>query len=374
MRWGRTVAQFHVSASVVRKRTAPGSSREMAAYMARMETERGVQAARYLARTGGHEKDDLVARGAHRLPHWARGDDLAFWAAADRYERGGEIRAGVIARHYQFTLPRELSPEGRLALAEDIRMAFFDRHPHTWAVHNPPARDGTGDNPHLHVLFSPRRDDGDRALDAPTWFSQQADGARKVRMWDEKRTLQGVRYESAILINAALDREACAAAVSSLALRDRGHDRRGVHYAQFGPDVATIARVQEQQSVLRRDYHPFEGEVTRAAWWEQKTRERIDVDRQAVLDQVRDRFWIRDTSPTREAQRAESLERFIERQYQRTGREHLAVPVREVEHQQVVWERELADLNHTGWSGLGLDDEWRGQGVRVRLEMQGRER
>jgi hypothetical protein len=44
-------------------------------------------------------------------------------------------------------------------------------------------------------------------------------------VWDRKATLQGVRYEVAVLTNAALEREGHAVAVSHESLRAQGHDR-----------------------------------------------------------------------------------------------------------------------------------------------------
>src|SRR4029453_2277378 len=42
---------------------------------------------------------------------------------------------------------------------EDIREVTVGRFAHCWAIHAPQARDGSGIQPHLHLLFSPRRED-----------------------------------------------------------------------------------------------------------------------------------------------------------------------------------------------------------------------
>jgi hypothetical protein len=34
-----------------------------------------------------------------------------------------------------------------------------ERYPHSWAIHEPLANDGSGIQPHLHVQFSTRRED-----------------------------------------------------------------------------------------------------------------------------------------------------------------------------------------------------------------------
>src|SRR4029077_13884896 len=138
---------------------------------------------------GGRERDDLVAQGAGALPAWAK-DGAHFFAMADRYERQG----GVIARHYQISLPRELGPQERLDLAADIRGAFFERYPHVWTVHCPQARDGSGEQPHRDIMFSTRREDQPSLRTPKQWFARAANhnqdpllgGVRKDRVWDHK--------------------------------------------------------------------------------------------------------------------------------------------------------------------------------------------
>ena len=46
-----------------------------------------------------------------------------------------------------------------------------------------------------------------------------------MRFWDQKKALQGLRHETAILMNAALEREGHPVAVSAASLRTQGHDR-----------------------------------------------------------------------------------------------------------------------------------------------------
>jgi hypothetical protein len=327
------MALFHVYASVISKGAETGKSQGLALYLGRLEQENGTQAAGYLERNGAHAKEDLVASGSHRLPQWAR-TAQEFWSSADHYERGGKHRKGVIARHYQFTLPRELSQEGRLALAEDVRMAFFDHYPHTWAVHCPATRNGAGENPHLHVMFSPRRDDASRTQDAATWFSQKTNGARKDRVWDEKRTLQGVRHEFAILANATLEREGQQVAISARRLSVRGHGRKTGkmlshtasallkrHAGTALEDIKNektrqhvakarerMAEIEVNRALLRTEFHPRENAQNLETWHAQKQHEGItDLSRQAILDHVRTRFWAHDQSPVRQQERAVAM-------------------------------------------------------------------
>ena len=349
------MALFHVDASYIKKGTSEGGATGFATYLERLTPDNATQFRRYLEREG-HGADDLVASGHENLPHWAS-DGPVFWKQADTWER----QNGVVGRHYQFTLPQELSAEGRRALADDIRTVFFSRYVHTWAIHAPQAKEGPGSNPHLHVLFSPRRDDTIRECGPKEWFSRAANpgevvlsgGVRKDGIWDRKSTLQGVRAETAILTNAALEREGCQVAVSHESLRVRGHQRvpekvlarplvallykhkgKGLEEitnlttrAQLAYARAQHAEIAVNRVLLHAHFHQQENRANLTAWHAQKEREHIrDLSRAAIRDHVRDRFWQGDRSPAREQERQESLHRCIAREWARTGRESRQEP------------------------------------------------
>ena len=67
----------------------------------------------------------------------------------------------------------------------------------------------------MHVMFSTRREDVPSERTPAQWFRLAAPahkdpltgGVKKDAVWDQKKTLQGLRHETAILINAALERE-----------------------------------------------------------------------------------------------------------------------------------------------------------------------
>jgi hypothetical protein len=210
---------------------------------------------------------------------------------AQRFERQG----GMLGLHYQVSLPRELSERGREELSADLRAAFWEQYPHTWALHRSHASDGA-DNPHLHVLFSTRREDEPSARLPKAWFAKAAPegeyrigaGVKKDHAWYGR--LEAVRRETAVLINAALEREGLALAVSAQSLRDRGIDRAVSPYDAAAENVVNLT-----------------------AWHQEKQARHIAVDREAVLDLVRDRFWLHDQSAYRVQQRQESLERTLAR-------------------------------------------------------------
>ncbi len=75
-------------------------------------------------------------------PDWGR---QRLWNEAMRAHDGGN---GLVAKRYEFALPRELSLEEQRACVDDFCALFGDRA-RDWAIH-----DDDGGNPHAHVLVS----------------------------------------------------------------------------------------------------------------------------------------------------------------------------------------------------------------------------
>ena len=227
---------------------------------------------------------------------------------------------GLLDYERELLLPRELSPQAQQDLGDDIRQTFFSQHAHSWAIHAPSARDGSGGQPHMHVMFSPRTNDElDRS--PHQYFKRynathpERGGAQKDRSWDTKGRLADLRWGVATLTNAALEREGIPLSVTHLSLRAQGLDRDPARYAN-PHDAHEKATVQTYREQLSQGEKPFEQELTRVAWSQQKTREGIhDVSRDAMIDRVRDRTWRYDRSPRREQQRKQSFERSLERSH-----------------------------------------------------------
>jgi MobA/MobL family protein len=279
------MAIFHVHAAKITK----GSGNQIGGFARYLREGVAREGQRWLT-PAERRRTDLMDKGHGHLPLWAKDSDH-FWAMAQRFERKG----GMLGLHYQVSLPRELSECALHELSADMRAAFWEQYPHTWALHRSHASDGA-DNPHLHVLFSTRREDGMSARLPKAWFAKAAPegeyrihaGVKKDHAWYGR--LDAVRRETAVLINAALEREGLALAVSAQSLKDRGIDRAVSPY-----DAAA------------------ENLVNLKAWHLEKQRRHIAVDREAVLDLVRDRFWAHDQSVCRVQQRQESLSRTLAR-------------------------------------------------------------
>lgn len=117
--------------------------------------------AAYIAREGQYANrlergERLEATEAGNMPAWAQSNPLAFWQAADAYER----KNGTTYREMEIALPRELDAEQRAALVREfVRQEIGDRHAYQWAIHTPTAADGQ-EQPHVHLMFSERQRDG----------------------------------------------------------------------------------------------------------------------------------------------------------------------------------------------------------------------
>jgi len=117
--------------------------------------------AAYIAREGQYANrlergERLEATESGNMPAWAQSNPLAFWQAADAYER----KNGTTYREMEIALPRELDADQRAALVREfVRQEIGDRHAYQWAIHVPTAADG-GEQPHVHLMFSERQRDG----------------------------------------------------------------------------------------------------------------------------------------------------------------------------------------------------------------------
>jgi hypothetical protein len=239
---------------------------------------------------------------------------------ADRYERPGWI----VARHLQVALPRELSPEGRLALAHDIGDVTVGRFPHTWAVHEPQARDDSGLQPHVPMLFSPRREDLELDRTPAQWFAKAAardqdplrGGVRKDVHVERKAWLYDVRAAVALRTNAALAREGIETAVDHRSLEARGLSRDPARYGRRH-DTADLTRTMDyRQQLCDAGALAYEQLATSAGWRGQAVK-LVSLDRAYLRALCRDHVWRSDQSPAREQERQQSMERTFDRAMER---------------------------------------------------------
>ena len=114
-------------------------------------------------------------------------DPIEFWQAADSHERAN----AKVYMEYEIALPNEFTPEQRKTLIE----TFLDKHiapqqyPHSYAIHNVKSRISGEDQPHCHLMFSLKANDGIERT-AEQYFKRynpkepSKGGARKIQLQD----------------------------------------------------------------------------------------------------------------------------------------------------------------------------------------------
>ena len=168
----------------------------------------------YISREGryaGARQDEVVHVESGAMPTFAASDARLYWAAADSHERSN----GRLFRSLTAALPNSLDMAGQLALARRFAAhVTAGEMPYTLALHAGLSREaGTPDNPHLHLVFSERVNDGvERAADA--WFRRAAPagrdpaqgGARKSERTKPREWLDETRQAWAAQMNLAFHR------------------------------------------------------------------------------------------------------------------------------------------------------------------------
>ena len=188
---------------------------------------RGAAHAAYLSREAPYARREGLEHGEHgNLPAWAQADPLEFWRAADAHERAN----GAVYREIEVALPRELTPAQRRDLMyEFVETHLGPRHAYTLAIHNPPAALDGGEQPHAHLMFSERIDDG-IGRDPAQYFKRynakapERGGCRKDSMGTLER-LQTFRMSWAELTNRALERHDHDSRIDHRSYRARGIER-----------------------------------------------------------------------------------------------------------------------------------------------------
>ena len=107
-------------------------------------------------KTNASKSEKLEHTASGNMPEWATDNPAFFWKMADEHER----KNGSVYREHILTLPRELDESQRLELVREwVKQEIGDKHPYTYAIHNPIAMDGK-EQPHAHLMICERELDG----------------------------------------------------------------------------------------------------------------------------------------------------------------------------------------------------------------------
>ena len=271
----------------------------------------------YIEREGRYEKDaeELEHKEHENMPEWAEDDAGKYWEAADEHERAN----GRLYSEVQFALPKELNEDERREAASSFaeRLTGGERLPYTLAIH----RGGTnGENPHAHLMFSERGNDGIKRS-GEQWFKRhnakapEKGGARKSRAAKAGDWLEKTRKAWEQTANRALERAGRAERIDgrSLAdLRDEAHRagdlKRSAELSRepnvhLGPEryrtsrggasetVQQAGRVERRNAADRSERDADSRKVERLEWEiagvEARLKETYDRVRTAIDERIR---------------------------------------------------------------------------------------
>lgn len=223
------------------------------------KTGTGAGHSSYIAREGQHEEKarDLEHNECGNMPEWARDNPGDFWSAADE-------KNGKPYREFELALPRELTPDQRLELAQDFCKEHLKDHAYQLAIHCGKARDG-GDQPHAHIMFCDRQNDGIER-DRETYFKRankknpERGGAEKAAHWNGKGRqdhLKEIRASWADLTNAALEK-----AGHDIQVDHRSYEAQGIDKTptvHMGPIAAAMEQrgIQTERGELNRSIEAY---------------------------------------------------------------------------------------------------------------------
>jgi hypothetical protein len=208
----------------------------------------------YITRTAeyaGADRDPAIYEESDHMPSWAQDDPAEYWDAADLSERAN----GRLYVSADFALPRDLDVDDQIALAHQFAEALTEKEqlPYTLAIHEGRDEDGHEHNPHAHIIFSERRNDG---VERPReqWFRRadsahpERGGAPKSRTFHGREWVESAREAWASMTNATLERRGRAERVDHRSYERQGIDREpGTHY---GPAAAHVVGRGEEHERL----------------------------------------------------------------------------------------------------------------------------
>jgi hypothetical protein len=327
------IAHFSVSA---RRNTQPQSATDAVHYLTREGAwqQKGEQAeaahdVAYLARHSKETKarNDFVDGDVRHLPRWAGESATTFFHEASQWERVGGRYAYVL----QMSLPRSLTHDQQMALKDDFIEATLHDKSLLWVKHAPVALDGQP-NPHLHIMFSARINDGierdpQRTFARYNRASPEEGGCLKDRFWNEKGALTQMRMAYTDVSNFHLELAGVQERIDPRSLRDQGIDRPSFGKASRGHTLSRDVEAEQHKA---------------AEAWEQRKAYKDISDVQAI---PREEFVLLVRQWTRDYDRGQQLPRVSHAEVQTwTSREQtrLATEHAAVDHQLAQVERGLA--------------------------------
>ena len=220
----------------------------------------------YLTRTSPAtaEYADFVTQGHGNLPAWAQCDPGYFFGQAEQWERiGGAARKGRWATTWQMALPKELNHAAQETMVRDFLATYLARHPYLWVMHDP-INDQGEHQPHTHVVFSERVNDG-KPREPYIYFRRpEVGGTIKDRWFNAHASTYELRAAWADWTNYTLERAGLPERIHPRSLRARDIDRKPEPKVGPGKNAALVAKREQ----IRQSRDVAREQALAAAGWE----------------------------------------------------------------------------------------------------------
>ena len=179
----------------------------------------------YINREDKYSKrfDDVQYTQSGNMPTFAQHSPDEFWVSADIYERSNARVCSEIV----IALPRELNLEQQKDLVNDFVTRSIDNEnhklPYSLAIHN----DKDNHNPHCHLIFSERHNDGIERT-AEQYFKRANSknpalgGAKKSEYAHRKEFVQEIRETWREIANQHLEKHGHAARIDERSYQEQG--------------------------------------------------------------------------------------------------------------------------------------------------------
>lgn len=201
------MALFRLEAKIFSREKRGRSVIAAAAYRAgtRLRDELRDKIYDYARRSAGVLNSTILAPAG--APAWVQ-DPATLWNTVERSEKRVDAQ---LAREFVLALPKELSREAQFQTAKDWaeRELVASGMVAELSLHHP----RSGKNPHVHILCTLRKLDGDHFA------------AKKTREWNEVALLVHQRESWAKAVNEALEKAGRPERVDHRSLKDRNIDR-----------------------------------------------------------------------------------------------------------------------------------------------------
>lgn len=204
--------------------------------------------------------NDVRYQQSGNMPAFAQNDPAKFWESADIYERAN----ARVCTEIVIALPRELNLEQQKSLVNDFIDSTINNEqhklPYSLAIHN----DTENHNPHCHIIFSERHNDGierseEQFFKRANSKNPERGGAKKSEYAHQKDFVQEVRTTWRKVANQHLEKNHHSSRIDERSLKEQGVNREPlrritrIEYQYEKQLLKELGQVNKQISSVNHD-------------------------------------------------------------------------------------------------------------------------